>query len=133
MNYLLDTNVCIAVIRQRPVKAINKLTSQRPGDVGISTITVAELVHGVQKSNYPEQNMAALDQFLLPLEVADFDESAAVAYGQIRADLEKKGMPIGSMDLLIAAHALSLDVVLVTNNTREFGRVSNLKIEDWLV
>lgn len=133
MNYLLDTNVCIAVIRQRPVKVINKLTSQRPGDVGISTITVAELVHGVQKSNYPEQNMAALDQFLLPLEVADFDESAAVAYGQIRADLEKKGMPIGSMDLLIAAHALSLDVVLITNNTREFGRVPNLKIEDWLV
>lgn len=133
MNYLLDTNVCIAVIRQRPVKVINKLTSQRPGDVGISTITVAELVHGVQKSNYPEQNMAALDQFLLPLEVADFDESTAVAYGQICADLEKKGMPIGSMDLLIAAHALSLDVVLITNNTREFGRVPNLKIEDWLV
>ena len=133
MKYLLDTNICIAVIRQRPVEAINKLTSQRPGDVGISTITVAELVHGVQKSSHPEQNMAALDQFLLPLEVADFDESAAVVYGQIRAYLEKKGMPIGSMDLLIAAHAMSLDVVLVTNNTREFERVPNLKIEDWLI
>lgn len=132
MKYLLDTNICVAVIRQRPAEAIDKLTSHRPGDVGISTITVAELVHGAQKSSHPEQNMAALDQFLLPLEVADFDESAAVAYGQIRAYLEKKGTPIGSMDLLIAAHASSLDVVLVTNNIQEFGRVPNLKIEDWL-
>lgn len=132
MKYLLDTNICIAMIRNKPADLIKKLTSHRPGDVGVSVITVAELVHGAQKSAQPEQNMMALDQFLLPLDVADFDQSTAVAYGQIRAYLEKKGMLIGSMDMLIAAHALSLDVVLVTNNTREFKRVPNLKIEDWL-
>ena len=133
MKYLLDTNICIATIRNKPAGVIKKLTSHRPGDVGVSTITVAELIHGAQKSSQPEQNMAALDQFLLPLEVADFDQSAAAAYGKIRAYLEKKGMLIGSMDMLIAAHALSLGAVAVTNNTREFQRVPNLKIEDWLV
>jgi len=133
MKYVLDTNICIAIIRNKPADAIKKLTSHRPGDVGVSVITVAELVHGAQKSSQPENNMAALDQFLLPLEVADFDQGAAIAYGQIRADLEKKGTPIGSMDMLIAAHALSLGIVLVTNNTEEFQRVPNLKIEDWLV
>jgi len=132
MKFLLDTNICIALIRQRPAGLIKKLTSYRPGDVGISTITVAELVYGAQKSNLTEQNMTALDQFLLPLEVADFDQSAAVIYGEIRAYLESKGTLIGSMDMLIAAHALSLGVALVTNNTREFKRVPNLKIEDWM-
>ena len=132
MKYLLDTNICIAMIRNRPADLIKKLTSHRPGDVGVSVITVAELVHGAQKSAQPEQNMMALDQFLLPLDVADFDQSAAAAYGQIRAYLEKKGMLIGSMDMLIAAHALSLDVVLVTNNIQAFKRVPNLKVEDWL-
>ena len=132
MKYLLDTNICIALIRQKPKEIIKKLTSYKPGDIGISVITIAELVHGAQKSVLPEQNMTALDQFLLPLEVADFDQSAAVVYGQIRAYLETRGTLIGSMDMLIAAHALSLDVILATNNTREFRRVPNLKMEDWM-
>jgi len=132
MKYLLDTNICIALIRQKPNELIKRLTSHKPGDVGISTVTIAELIHGAQKSNLTEQNMTALDQFLLPLEVADFDQNAAVVYGHIRTYLENKGSVIGSMDMLIAAHALSLDVVLVTNNTREFKRVPNLKIEDWM-
>jgi tRNA(fMet)-specific endonuclease VapC len=133
MKYLLDTNICIAVIRKKSPEVIDRLTSHEPGDIGVSIITVAELVHGAQRSSQPEQNMAALDQFLLPLDVADFDQSAAVAYGKLRAYLEKKGMLIGSMDMLIAAHALSLDVILVTNNMREFQHVPDLKIEDWLV
>jgi len=132
MKYLLDTNICIAIIRNKPVNVIKKLTSHKPGDVGVSVITVAELVHGTQKSSQPEQNMTALDQFLLPLDIADFDQNAATAYGQLRAYLERQGNLIGSMDMLIAAHGLSLDVVLVTNNVREFQRVPNLKIEDWL-
>jgi len=132
MKYLLDTNICIALIRQKPNELIKRLTSHKPGDVGISTVTIAELIHGAQKSNLTEQNMTALDQFLLPLEVVDFDQNAAVVYGHIRTYLENKGTVIGSMDMLIAAHALSLDVVLVTNNTREFKRVPNLKIEDWM-
>lgn len=132
MKYLLDTNVCIALIRQKPKEIIQRLTSHRPGDIGISTISIAELIHGAQKSKQVEQNMTALDQFMLPLEIADFDQSAAVAYGYIRAYLETKGTLIGSMDMLIAAHALSLGVALVTNNTGEFKRIPNLKIEDWM-
>lgn len=132
MKYLLDTNICIALIRKKPEELIKRLTSHKPGDIGISTISVAELVHGAQKSNQTEQNMIALDQFLLPLEVADFDQSAAVVYGHVRSYLETRGTLIGSMDMLIAAQALSLEVILVTNNVREFKRVPNLEIEDWL-
>jgi len=132
MKYLLDTNVCIALIRQKPKEIIKQLTSHRPGDIGISIITIAELIHGAQKSKQAEQNMTALDQFLLPLEIADFDQRAAVAYGHIRAYLETKGTLIGSMDMLIAAHALGLGVALVTSNTRPFKRIPDLKIEDWM-
>jgi tRNA(fMet)-specific endonuclease VapC len=132
MKYLLDTNICIGLIRQQPKGLIKQLTSYKPGDIGISTITIAELIHGAQKSSHVEQNMTALDQFLLPLEIADFDQSAAFVYGYIRNYLESKGTVIGSMDMLIAAHALSLDVALVTNNTREFKRVPDLKMEDWM-
>src|SRR5215216_4471336 len=132
MKYLLDTNICVALIRQKPKDLIKQITSYKPGDIGISTITIAELIYGTQKSIRTEQNMTALDQFLLPLEIADFDQSAAVVYGHIRTYLENKGTLIGSMDMLIAAHALSLDLALVTNNTREFKRVPNLKIEDWM-
>lgn len=132
MRYLLDTNTCIALIRQKPKETIKKLTTYQPGDIGVSTITIAELVHGAQKSKQMQQNMTALDQFLLPLEVVEFDQNAAVAYGYIRAYLENKGTPIGSMDMLIGAHALSLDVALVTNNTREFKRIPDLRLEDWI-
>lgn len=132
MKYLLDTNICVTLIRQKSKKLIKRLTSHKPGDIGISTITIAELIHGAQKSSHTEQNMTALDQFLLPLEIADFDQSAAVVYGHIRTYLENKGTLIGSMDMLIAAHALSLNIALVTNNTREFKRVPTLKIVDWM-
>jgi tRNA(fMet)-specific endonuclease VapC len=99
--------------------------------VGLSSITLAELAHGVEKSARIEQNRAALEQFLLPLELADFDQKAAFAYGKIRAQLEGDGQTIGSMDLLIAAHAISLETTLVTNNVREFQRVTRLNVEDW--
>jgi len=132
MKFLIDTNICVALIRQKPKELIKQITTRRPGDIGISMITIAELVHGAQKSSRTEQNMNALDQFLLPLEIADFDQSAAVIYGHMRTYLENKGTIIGSMDMLIAAHAMSLEVALVTNNTREFKRIPNLKIEDWM-
>jgi tRNA(fMet)-specific endonuclease VapC len=132
MKYLLDTNICIALIRQKPATLIQQLTSLQPGDVGISSITLAELFHGVEKSAQPEQNMSALEQFLLPLDLADFGQDAALAYGKIRAELERKGQPIGSMDMLIAAHAVSLDAIMVTNNVQEFQRIKGLTVEDWL-
>ena len=132
MKYLLDTNICIALIRQKPAALLQRLTSLQPGEVGISSITLAELTHGAAKSSHLEQNMSALEQFILPLDLADFDQKAAQVYGQIRASLEQNGVVIGSMDMLIAAHAISLNAILVTNNTREFQRVRGLVIEDWI-
>ena len=132
MKYLLDTNICIALIRQKPPALIQRIISHRPGEVGISSITLAELAHGVEKSAQPEQNMSALQQFLLPFEVSDFEQKAALAYGKIRAQLERNGRTIGSMDMLIAAHAINLEAILVTNNVREFQRVKGLNVEDWI-
>jgi tRNA(fMet)-specific endonuclease VapC len=131
VKYLLDTNVCIDMIRGRPDRILSRLRRCRPGDVGISSITRAELWHGVAKSRNPEGNAAALEGFLLPLEVLDFGEAAARAYGAVRASLEKAGTPIGSMDTLIAAHAASLGATVVTSNTREFRRVKSLNVVDW--
>lgn len=131
MNYLLDTNICIYVIKRKPPEVFHRFRTCQVGDIGISTITVAELIHGTQKSQYPEKNQAALDQFLLPLEIVDFDITAAQVYGFIRAQLEKQGTPIGPLDFLIAAQALSLGVSLITNNEREFLRVPELTVENW--
>lgn len=130
---MLDTNICIALIRQKSPQLIARLKNFTPGEVGVSSITIAELAHGAQKSNQVERNMAALEQFLLPLEIADFDQQDSIVYGAIRAFLEREGNLIGSMDMLIGAHALSLGVTLVTNNVREFNRIPHLKIEDWLI
>ncbi len=131
MKYLLDTNICIYLINRKPPQVLRHFQKHTPGDIGVSSITVAELQFGVQKSRYPEQNRNALELFLLPLLIADFDTQAAVIYGNLRATLEKAGTPIGALDTLIAAHALSLDATLVTNNIREFSRVSGLSLEDW--
>lgn len=131
MNYLLDTNICVAIIRRKPKHVLERLTRQTPGTVGISVITVAELAYGVTKSAQPEQNYSALEQFLLPLDILDFDQVAAAAYGNIRSHLERQGMSIGGMDLLIGAHALRASRILVTHNTNEFTRIPGLTIEDW--
>lgn len=132
MKYMLDTNICIGFIRQKPQALIERLLQCKPGEVGISSLAIAELAHGANKSNQVEKNLSALDQFLLPLEIADFDQRASAAYGFVRAYLEREGKLIGSMDMLIGAHALSLGVVLVTNNVTEFQRIPKLKVEDWM-
>jgi tRNA(fMet)-specific endonuclease VapC len=131
MKFMLDTNICIYLIKQKPAKVLKRLKSHSVGDIGISTISLAELRYGVSKSQHVERNQQALNEFILPLEVADFNEKAAEEYGIIRTELEKKGKPIGSMDMLIGAHALSLGATLVTNNVREFKEVKNLRIVDW--
>ncbi len=133
MKLLLDTNICIYIIRQQPVTVLDRFLEYQVGDIGISSITLAELRYGVAKSTHREKNAKALDEFVIPLEVVSYDESAAHVYGDIRATLEKAGTPIGSMDMLIAAHAVSLGIPLVTNNTREFLRVPSLDIIDWTV
>jgi tRNA(fMet)-specific endonuclease VapC len=132
MDYLLDTDTCIALIKRKPRRALDRLLGLSVGAVGLSSITLAELLYGVAKSEQKERNRQALEEFLLPLEIADFEAKAAAAYGLVRAGLEKDGKPIGPLDTLIGAHALSLGVVLVTHNTREFRRIPNLKLADWI-
>ena len=132
MKWMLDTNICIALIKQQPSRLLRRLNEHAVGDVGISSITLAELEFGVAKSIQQEKNRIALEEFVIPLEVAPFDAAAAQRYGLVRASLEQRGKPIGSLDTLIASHALSLSVTLVTNNTKEFRRVTGLKLEDWL-
>jgi len=131
MELMLDTNLCIYLIREHPPSVIERFSSHAVGDIGISVITLAELEYGVSKSSRPARNREALEQFISPLEVAPFDRRATAVYGKLRTTLEKKGQAIGSMDLLIAAQALSLEVQLITHNLREFGRVPGLRVEDW--
>jgi tRNA(fMet)-specific endonuclease VapC len=131
MKYMLDTNICIYLIKQKPEKVLRHFKAHSVGDIGISSVTLAELRFGVEKSQQAENNRQALDEFILPLEIADFDEKAAESYGKVRASLEKEGKPVGSMDMMIGAHALSRSATLVTNNTREFKQIKHLKIVDW--
>jgi len=131
MKYLLDTSICIYLIKKKPASVLERFTTQIVGDIGLSSISVAELEYGVQNSQLQEKNQQALFQFLAPLAIANFDAVAATVYGQIRAALEIRGMSIGSLDTLIAAHAISLGATLVTNNEREFSRVPGLGLENW--
>jgi len=130
MKYLLDTNICIYIINERSKRVLAHFNRHAIGDVGISSITMAELAFGVTKSG-SARNWTALEAFLLPLEIAVFDAEAARAYGKLRTDLERTGHPFGPLDTLIAAHALSLRAAFVTNNVREFSRVNGLAIENW--
>jgi tRNA(fMet)-specific endonuclease VapC len=130
VKYLLDTNICIYVINGRSPGVLEKFDEHPLGAIGISTITASELAFGVAKSG-SDKNRRALEKFLAPLEVVSFDREVIWAYGTLRATLERKGRPIGSLDTLIAAHALALDVTLVTNDVSEFERVPGLKVENW--
>lgn len=132
INYILDTNICIYIIKKKPEKVFDRFKELSLGAVGISSITLAEMQYGIGKSTKPKKNQEALDQFLLPLDILDFNALAAIEYGKIRSRLEKEGTLIGSLDMLIAAHAKSAGAVLVTNNTKEFKRVTDLKIENWV-
>ena len=131
MKYLLDTNICIYLINERPKKVLAHFKRHSLEDIGISSITASELAFGVAKSA-SSKNSAALEAFLLPLNVVDYDAGAAIIYGDIRATLEKQGKTIGPLDMLIAASALSRQLILVTNNEKEFRRISKLKVENWL-
>ncbi len=131
MEYLLDTNICIYIIKKKPKIVLNKFKKFPLGSIGISTITLAELQFGVRKSSNPEKNLSALNQFIIPLEIIEFDYNASIEYGFIRAELEKRGTPIGPLDTLIGAHAKSTGLTLVTNNEKEFNRIQHLRIENW--
>lgn len=132
MNYILDTNICIYIIKRKPQSVLEKFKTIPIGQVGVSSITLAELDYGARKSERPDKNLNALEQFILPFEVYTFDFLAAMEYGKVRSQLEKNGTPIGPLDMLIAAHAIRLNSILVTNNIREFNRVEGLKTENWV-
>lgn len=132
MKFLLDTNICIHIIRQKPPAILARFHDFTPRDLCVSSITLAELEYGVERSSFPEKNRLALAMFLAGITVLPFDHAAAAEYGRIRARLEKAGTPIGANDLLIAAHARSLGLPIVTNNVREFLRVEGLTVENWV-
>lgn len=131
MRYMLDTNICIYSIKHKPEQVFLRLQEHEPADICISSVTYAELVHGVEKSQAIEKNRLALALLLSNIEILNFDANAAECYGKIRADLEKQGTPIGPLDMMIAGHAKSLNYTVVTNNTKEFNRVPGLKFENW--
>ena len=131
MIYLLDTNICIYLINKKTSIVLDHIRSKEPDDIAISTITIAELEYGILRSKYPDQNRIALLEFLVPFQILNFDELAAVHYGSIRYELELKGKVIGPMDLLLAAQALSRNLIFVTNNEKEFIRINKLHIENW--
>ncbi len=127
---LLDTNICIYLINARPPGVLAHFQHYRLGEIGLCSIVAAELTYGVAKSQ-SARNRAALEMFLAPMDILPFDEKATWVYGELRAELERLGQPIGALDTMIAAHALSRDAILVTNNTREFSRVEGLRLENW--
>ena len=131
-HFMLDTNICVALIRGTAPGVFDRLRQHRADDVAISSITLAELQYGVAKSARPAHNAVLLAEFCAPLAILPFDNQAAEIYGNVRVTLELAGIPIGPLDTLIASHALSLGMTLVTNNEREFRRVVGLRIENWL-
>ena len=132
MIYMLDTDICIYIIKRKPSSVVNRLEQLKPGELAMSAITFAELVNGAKKSKYVEANMERLNALGELIDVRPFDKQAALFYGSVRSSLEKRGEVIGGNDLLIAAHALSLNWTLVTNNEKEFRRVEGLRVENWV-
>lgn len=132
MTYLLDTNICIYALKNRPPEVLERLEAVGRGAVALSVITVLELRQGAEKSQRVAENHSRLDFFLSPIKILPFDEEAAVVAARIRAHLERRGTPIGDLDTLIAAHAIARDLILVTNNLQEFERVPGLKTDNWV-
>jgi tRNA(fMet)-specific endonuclease VapC len=132
MKYMLDTNICIYIIKQKPTAVFEKFRNCNPGDICISSITLAELEYGVSKSMHTKKNKFALACFLAPVSVLPFCDNAASVFGDIRVSLEKNGQVIGAYDMLIAAHALSENLTLITNNVAEFNRIDGLSLENWV-
>lgn len=132
IQYMLDTNMCIYVIKKKSLEVLERFKRTDISRIGISSLTLSELLYGVSKSSDPDRNRIALSYFTAPLEILPYDDGAAEYYGTLRAGLEKQGKPIGALDMLIAAHALSISCTLVTNNEKEFVRIPDLKIDNWV-
>ena len=131
MRFMLDTNTCVELIRRRNDRVLRRMQRLRPDDLCVSSVTLSELEYGAAKSAIPEKNRLALAEFMTPLSVAAYDDAVAPVYGRVRVELERAGTPIGPLDTMIAAHAVALGLTLVTDNEREFRRVSGLKVQNW--
>ena len=131
IRFMLDTNTCIELIRERDERVLRRMKRRSPDNICVSSVTLSELEYGVAKSANPEKNRLALAEFMTPLAVASYDDAVAPVYGRVRAELELAETPIGPLDTMIAAHALSLGLTVVTGNEREFRRVSGLKVQNW--
>jgi len=132
MKYLIDTNICIYIMNNHPPEVLEKFKHIGVGEVGISSISVSELHYGACKSKKIKQNIKRLEEFLFPFDILTYDENASREYGKVRSQLEKKGQIIGPLDMLIAAHAISRELTIITNNTKEFRRIRSLKVENWV-
>ena len=132
MKYMLDTDICIYLMKKKPQEVLDRMRQIDPDDICVSSVTYAELACGVEKSAAVERNRIALILMLANIKIMPFNDHAAFEYGIVRSGLESKGQPIGPLDMMIAAHARALDLTLVTNNTREFSRVEGLKIDNWV-
>ena len=132
MRYMLDTNICIYVIKHKPREVIERLKEHNPNEICISSVTYAELIHGVEKSKAVDKNRTTLALLFADIAILPFDTGAAEGYGEIRAELERKGTPIGPLDMMIAGHAKSLGYTVVTNNIKEFDRIDGLRLENWV-
>lgn len=131
MKYVLDTNLCVDIMRARSPNALQRLRAVHPRDVCVSSVTLSELEYGACRSSNSEKNRLLIAEFMTPMDILPYDDTCALHYGRVRSELEAKGKPIGPLDTMIAAHALALDATLVTGNEREFRRVSGLRIENW--
>lgn len=131
MRFMLDTSICVELIRRRNDRVLRKMQRYRPEDLCVSSVTLSELEYGVARSADPQRNRLALAEFMTPLGVPAYGDAVAPVYGRVRAELERAGTPIGPLDTMIAAHALSLGLTLVTDNEDEFRRVSGLRIQNW--
>ncbi len=132
MKFLLDTNICIYVIKQKPLLVKERLQKIAPREIGLSIITLAELEYGAAKSQNPQRNRETLNRFCSPFQIVNFSPEDAQKFGEIRAILEQRRQPIGSYDLLIASQAVNRGLILVTNNLKEFSRVDGLNLENWV-
>lgn len=131
LKFMLDTNICIFTIKNRP-QEVRETFKRHAGQMSISTVTLMELIYGAEKSSNPERNLAVIEGFSARLEVLQYDSEAAAHTGQLRAELARQGMQIGPYDQMIAGHARSKGLIVITNNRHEFGRVPGLRVEDWV-
>lgn len=131
MRFLLDTNICIYIAKKKPANVLRRFEGLKPDQVCMSTITYGELLYGAHKSEHPKKTLKILEELASFIPVIAISIETDLHYGRIRSCLEKQGLPIGNNDLWIAAHALDLNVVLVTNNVKEFSRIPDLKLENW--